>query len=130
MQTKAVELGISYRGHVLPHDGANRDRNTGESTENCVKRLTGQPVRVMQRGDAVLGINEIRNTFPFFEFDESECEEGLRALKAYQWERDETRNVNKRPNHNWASHYSDALRTSAFFKLSMLATEGKVQGGF
>lgn len=130
LQTKAVELGISYRGHVLPHDGANRDRNTGESTENCVKRLTGQPVRVMARGDPILGINEIRNIFPFFEFDDVECADGLRALKAYQWDRDEKREVNRRPNHNWASHYADSLRTCAFFKLSMLGTKGKVSGGF
>lgn len=117
LQKFAADKGITYAGHILPHDGKNRDKLTGESYERGVERLTGVPTRSVERRDINLGINEIRNIFPFFEIDEEGCDDGLRCLKAYQWDVDEKIDMAKRtPKHNWASHGSDAARTSAFFR--------------
>lgn len=131
LQTQAHKLGITYRGHVLPHDGVNRDKITAEAYDVALKRLTGVPVKVMPATDVLLGINEIRNQFPFFEFDDVACSDGLRALKSYQWDRNEKADINKRqPKHDWASHRADALRLMAFFKPSLFNTSVRIAGGY
>jgi len=131
LQTKAHELKITYRGHVLPHDGVNRDKITAEAYDLALKRLTGVPVLVMPATDPNLGINELRNQFPFFEFDEVQCADGLSAIKSYQWDRDEKADMNKRkPKHNWASHRADAMRTMAFFRQSLFQQSSRVAGGY
>lgn len=129
LQKYAGDHGITYGGHILPHDGKNRDKLTGESYDQGIKRLTGVPTKVVKRSDAVLGIYEIRNLFPFFEFDEELCEGGLRVLKSYQWDVDDKTGVAKRePKHNLASHGADALRTGAFFKPYLFNQSTEIDG--
>lgn len=131
LQTFAAGKGITYAGHLMPHDGRNRDKLTGESYEKGVERLTGVKTRCMKRGDSSLGIYEIRNLFPFFEIDASGCEEGLRCLKSYQWDmNDKTAMARKEPKHNWASHGADSLRTSAFFRPDLFNQSTEVEGGW
>lgn len=131
LQTKAHELGITYRGHVLPHDGVNRDKITAEAYDLALKRLTGIDVLVLPATDPILGINEIRNQFPFFEFDDVGCADGLRGLKSYQWDRNEKAEINRRlPKHDWASHRADALRLMAFFRPALFNVSSKVIGGY
>jgi phage terminase large subunit len=131
LQAAAQDMGITYRGHILPHDGNNRDKTTGESYANALKRLTGVDVRVFPATDVLLGLNEVRNKFPLFQIDETACAEGLRALKAYQWEKDDKANLNRaKPKHDWASHRADPLRLLAFFRPTVFQTSGRVVGGY
>ena len=57
------------------------------------------------------GINAGHKTIPFARFDAKRCAQGLEALRAYRTEWDEkARAFRKTPEHNWASHGSDAWR--------------------
>lgn len=129
LQKFAGDNGITYAAHILPHDGKNRDKLTGESYEKGMKRLTGVDTFSVERNDVHLGIYEIRNLFPFFEIDEEGCEDGLRCLKAYQWDMDDKAALaRKAPKHNWASHGSDALRTSAFYRPHLFKASSTIDG--
>lgn len=131
LQSFAARSGITYRGHILPHDGKNRDKLTGERYVDGVQRITGVKSREMKRSDVNLGIYEIRNIFPFFEIDEEGCEDGLRGLKSYQWDMDEkTDMARKQPKHDWSSHVADSLRTSAFFRPHMFRKVTQTDGAW
>lgn len=129
LQKFGYDNGIVYSGHVLPHDGKNRDKLTGESYERGVARLSKIQTMSVDRKDTNLGIYEVRNIFPFFQIDEEGAADGLRCLKSYQWDVDDnTGMAKKEPKHNWASHGADALRTSAFFRPHMFAQGNTTKG--
>jgi hypothetical protein len=57
------------------------------------------------------GINSVRATLPHCWFAEDECSTGIRHLKAYRKDWDETRGCWKdKPRHDSSSHAADALR--------------------
>ena len=57
------------------------------------------------------GINAGRKTIPLARFDKKNTAQGCEALRAYRTEWDEkARAFKKTPEHNWASHGSDAWR--------------------
>jgi hypothetical protein len=57
------------------------------------------------------GINSVRATLPHCYFDEAECSTGIRHLKAYRKDWDETRGCWKdKPRHDSSSHAADAFR--------------------
>ncbi len=132
LQVKRDELKISYAGHILPHDGEKRDPATGKTFADSVRELTGIPSISMGATDKLLRINTMRGLFPFFEFDENQCSDGMSALKSYQWEKNEKAYMNKRePKHDWASHRADAFGTQAFFKPYMIGGgSSNVVGGY
>ena len=51
--------------------------------------------------------------FPDCYFDEEKTASGRKALAAYHEKKDENRNVGLGPDHDWASHGSDAFGLAA-----------------
>src|SRR5262249_38031453 len=104
----------NYRGHLLPHDGHNRDWGTGETREAVLQRLVQGVVCSVQRNSLVTGIDNVRTLFPRLVFDADGCKDGIAALRDYKHEWDEVKKVfAPHPEHDWASHGADALRTLA-----------------
>ena len=60
------------------------------------------------------GINRVRQRFPTFRFRDGACERGLEALSNYHWKStSKTATVRSEPEHDWSSHYADAMRVWA-----------------
>lgn len=118
MQRLAQERGWEYGHHYLPHDAKVQEWGTGRTRVEQLRdgvEIDGKMFRVnpivipLHAVDD--GINSVRAILPICEFDEADCSEGLKALKAYRKEWDENLGTWKsRPLHNWASHGADAFR--------------------
>ena len=96
---------------VLPHDGSHANAVTGTRYEDHV-RAAGFEVRVIPnqgRGAAMRRIEAARRLFPACRFDALKCAAGLEALGAYHEKQDEARGIGLGPEHDWASHASDAF---------------------
>jgi phage terminase large subunit len=103
-----------YRGHLLPHDGGHHEWGTGERREVTLQRLVQGEVYVQQRPGLDTSINSVRVLFPRLVFDQDGCERGIEALRNYHHRWDTQRKVFlSMPEHNWACHGADALRTLA-----------------
>jgi hypothetical protein len=107
-----AEKGYVYRPFYLPHDAKNKSFQTGKSTRELMLERQAQSILVpsLSKQD---GIAAVRSTLPkvYFNTGNKDVRDGLTALKMYQREFDEVRNVFKRePLHNWASNPADAFR--------------------
>jgi phage terminase large subunit len=103
----------------LPHDGSTQDRVFDVSYESSLESA-GYDVTVVPnqgKGAAKARIEEARRLFPRVWFNAPEgvdhektptCEAGIEALGAYHEKKDEKRGVGLGPEHDWASHGSDA----------------------
>lgn len=103
----------------LPHDGATNDKVFSVSYESAL-RDAGYTVTVVPnqgKGAAAARIEAGRRRFGQVWFDEETTESGRQALGAYHERKDEKRNVGLGPEHDWASHGSDA------YGLAMVAYE-------
>lgn len=95
----------------LPHDGATHDRVHRVSYETAF-REAGYTVTVIPNqgtGAATERIREVRKLFPMMYFNKDKCAAGIEALSNYAEKWDDVRNIGLGPNHNWASHGSDAF---------------------
>lgn len=95
----------------LPHDGGTNDRVYSVSYESAFKSA-GYAVKVITnqgKGAAKQRIEAVRRLFPNIWIDSVECEGGILALGSYHEKWDEARNIGLGPNHDWASHGSDAF---------------------
>jgi phage terminase large subunit len=96
---------------VLPHDGNHEDVVTAIRFEDHI-RSAGFEVETVPnqgKGAAMKRIEEARRLFPAIWFNEATCAPGLKSLGWYHEKRDEQRNVGLGPEHDWASHGSDAF---------------------
>lgn len=94
----------------LPHDGATHDKVHDVSYESAL-RDAGYSVTVVPNqgaGAAKARIEAMRRIFPSIWFNADTTEAGREALGFYHEKRDEIRNIGLGPNHDWASHGSDA----------------------
>ena len=102
-----------YERHWLPHDAkAKTLAAAGKSLEQQLKPVLGfETVWIAPRLSIEDGIQAARTTFTRCWFDESNCDEGLKALRKYRRElqADEV-SLQRRPKHDWTSHYADAFR--------------------
>ena len=102
----------SDRVHIyLPHDGDTQDKVHDVSYRSAFE-AAGYSVTVIPnqgKGAAMLRIEAARRLFPQMWFDEEKCRAGLDALGWYHAKRDEQRNVDLGPEHDWASHSADAF---------------------
>lgn len=95
----------------LPHDGATNDKVYDVSYESAL-RDAGYSVTVIPnqgKGAAMFRVEAVRRLFPSIWFNEDTCAAGLEALGAYHERKDEARGIGLGPNHDWASHGSDAF---------------------
>ncbi len=113
---QVVQREWTWKRHLLPHDAAQREKHTESklTMEQTLNRLGVRPTRIVQRGGISDGINAVQMLLPRMVFDETACEAGLNALRAYGREWNERMGVwRSEPRHDWASHGADALRTFA-----------------
>jgi phage terminase large subunit len=95
----------------LPHDGATQDKVHAVSYESAL-REAGYRVSVIPnqgKGAAKARIEAGRRRFPMIYFDEETTEAGRAALGWYHEKKDEERGIGLGPEHDWASHGSDAF---------------------
>ena len=95
----------------LPHDGEQQEMVTDSSFEKAFK-LAGYEVTVVPnqgKGAAKGRIEAGRRLFPRIWFAEQQTEAGLAALGWYHEKKDPARNIGLGPDHDWASHGSDAF---------------------
>lgn len=95
----------------LPHDGDKSDTVFAVTPESELKRV-GYKVTVIPnqgKGAAMKRVEAARNLFGSIWFNEETTEAGLAALGWYHPKRDEKRGIDLGPEHDWASHGSDAF---------------------
>ena len=93
----------------LPHDARAKSLQTGRSIEEQF-RLKGWKTRITPELGLIDGVQAARLTLRDCYID-SQCVDGLDALKQYQREYDEDKKCFRdKPRHDWTSHYADAFR--------------------
>lgn len=109
----------NYGEHLLPHDAENEQLvSMSGSIEDTVKSMGLKGVRTIPRTKSVANdINEVRQILPTCRFDQTKCEKGLDALRAYRrvWD-EKLKAYRDTPLHDWASDPADAFRTFAIGK--------------
>ncbi len=94
-----------------PHDLAVREWGGGAVTRYEKARQLGINFTILQQIDLEDSIENTMTHFPKFWIDQVNCKSLINALENYYREWDEKNQVYKRkPVHNWASNYADALR--------------------
>jgi hypothetical protein len=104
-----------YGEHWGPHDINVREFTTGTSRLETARQL-GLNFRVAPKTGIEDGIEAVRNILPrcYFDANRGDMEMGIEALKQYQKEYDDKRQVFKnKPLHDWTSHAADAFRMMA-----------------
>ena len=105
--------GYHYGQHIGPHDLAVRELGSGTSRIETARKM-GIKFRVAPMLPVMDGIDAARRVIGAAWFDSEKCRDGIKALMAYQHERDEVHQCWKRtPLHDWTSHAADAFRYAA-----------------
>jgi phage terminase large subunit len=96
---------------ILPHDGATNDKVYSVSYESALSEA-GFEVTVVPnqgKGAAMFRIEAARRLFPAIWINEETTRGGVDALGAYHARKDEARDIDLGPEHDWASHAADAF---------------------
>lgn len=94
----------------LPHDGATHDKVYSVSYQSALE-AAGYSVTVIPnqgRGAAISRINAARRIFPSVWMHEETTKAGVESLGWYHEKWDDERDIGLGPEHDWASHGSDA----------------------
>lgn len=114
IKDRAKACGYQYGKHYVPHDAANELLAAGG--RSIVQQAYGLGVKmfVVPATSQQNGIEATRKTLERCWFDASKCEQGLSALRQYQFEFDSDKKVYRsKPRHDWASHGADAFELMA-----------------
>src|SRR5512143_652015 len=102
---------LRHRGYekaicVLPHDGVNTNSITGLRYQDHLKdaEFSVQVIPNQRAGAAAMRIEAVRRIFPKCWFNEATTEAGRDALWFYHAKKDEGRDVDLGPEHDWSSH--------------------------
>jgi phage terminase large subunit len=109
--------GYNYSHHILPHDGEHDRANAEFTTKQMVKRAFPNAIVECNEnfsGAVKMGIEAVRNIFPFLHFNKEPCRLGLFSLKMYHYKTDPNtgKSYGEQPHHDF-SDAPDALRTLA-----------------
>lgn len=103
----------TYGEHWFPHDVEQHELGTGRRLIDLV-RMKLRNVNVATRLEFSDSLHALRMLLPRCYFDDTRCERGLDALTSYRWHYNaELKEFTNKPEHDWASHGADALRTLA-----------------
>ena len=115
---------LTFGNHILPHDGKNRELQTGKSAVQFLKELKltcDVTIRPKRKED---GIEASRQMIGRVWIDEVECEEGIEALKRYRKEYNAVNGVYAtRPVHDLHSHGADSFQTLSLWWQKKFKTE-------
>ena len=133
LQQRQQQRGYVYGTHWLPHDAVNTiihkrlGNNDKSKSIEMLMREAGFPVRIIPTLLVTDQINAGRMVLAQCRFDEDRCDEGLRALRKYQWGPPSKAGVPRRePLHDKHSHGSSAFMGAAV-TLKPLAPEAPPQ---
>ena len=95
----------------LPHDGDTQDRIHDVSFKSAFEKAGFRSTVIPNQGKgaAKARIEAARRLFPSMWFNEATTEAGRAALGWYHEKKDEDRGIGLGPEHDWASHGSDAF---------------------
>ena len=104
-------LGVQIsKDHWVPHDISKQDFSSGLSAYQMALQR-GLYLNILPARPVEEGIARVSALFPRFKIHETNCKDGLAAIKAYHREYKEKLGVfNDAPRHDWSSHAADALR--------------------
>jgi hypothetical protein len=100
----------SYKTHFGPHDLDQTDISIGV-TRRSVAKQHGLKFRLVPRTDVQSGIDLVRRILINCHFELTRTNDGLRALKEYHKEWNESKQMyEEKPCHDWSSHGADGFR--------------------
>jgi hypothetical protein len=106
-----------YEQHILPHDAAARELQSGKSRVEALLSL-GIRATVLPQHRVEDGIEAVRNLLPRCWFDAKKTARGLDCLRNYRAGYDPRgRTLRTAPVHDWTSHSADAFRQFAMHRL-------------
>ena len=113
---KIRERGYNIGKWYLPHDAdSQKDYDIKTFKSRLIEAGISESdiIIVPVVSELRIGIDMMRDVFPYCYFDEVRCADGIKALKAYSYEYDERRATITQPRHDWASHPADSIRQFA-----------------
>lgn len=117
LKAYSKQYGYIYGDHYMPHDIDVREIGAvnGRSRKSTAQALGLTNIITVPRvSDKNNAINAARNIFSRCWIDREKCKIGLNGLRSYRKKFDEKNKVfMNTPNHDWASHISDAFLTLA-----------------
>lgn len=105
-----------YARHLLPHDVEVNELGEGRSRREMLHSLGMLNIVTVPSGPGALsdGINAVMMVLPQCWFDQVKCAQGLKSLRGYRREWNESAQVwRSKPVHDWASDDADAFRMLA-----------------
>ena len=110
LENKSNEYGYRYGYIFLPHDGRQREWQTGKTRQEMMAKY-GYQVEVIPASSVIEGINTAKESFKNIFFDKNKCEDLISALCNYH-RKEDTKNLiySKDPVHDWSSHGADTFR--------------------
>lgn len=99
-----------YARHYVPHDAAHKLLAAGGRSIVQQAYALGVQMFVVDATSQQNSIEACRKMLNIAWFDKEKCEDGIEALRHYQFEYDEDKQTFKsKPRHDWSSHAADAL---------------------
>ena len=99
-----------YKIHFGPHDLDQTDISIGV-TRRSVAKQHGVKFKLVPRTDVQSGIDLVRRVLINVEFELTRTNDGVRALKEYHKQWNETKQMyDEKPCHDWSSHGADGFR--------------------
>jgi phage terminase large subunit len=105
-------FGCRWGNHFMPHDVKQAHQGWEQAESRLMMaRKAGWMFQVTPKVNFEDGIEALRYIFPRLRIDKLNCNVGIRALREYQREYDESRSCYKsKPLDNWSTHIVDSLR--------------------
>ncbi len=106
---------LTFGYHYGPHDIEHKNAAVGKSVSDIAREVGFRFERALPKIPRVqTGIELARSIFSRCLFHKSNCKRGLDCLREYHKKyNDKMQSFSDNPEHNWASHGSDAFRTMA-----------------
>lgn len=118
---KKEKHGYIYGKHILPHDAIRKDSTSASRTRYG---LLAQGADNLNLGTFTMapniaisdGINIVKRDFRRLFFCSNNCKKGIEAISFYRQHKGKW-GFEERPEHDWSSHASDALRVGLVWHL-------------
>ena len=107
------EKDYTYNEHIGPHDLEQTDFATGRTRREVAYQL-GLRFKIAPKLSIEDGIHAVKMLLPRCYIDVDNCKKFINALRHYHRKyKEKDRMYSAKPNHDWSSHFNDALRTLA-----------------